>query len=38
VKLQRLMAQNPSMTLTELIQLTHCTEAEARVARFNAEV
>lgn len=38
VKLQRLMAQNPSMTLTELIQLTNCTEAEARVARFNAEV
>lgn len=38
VKLQRLMVQNPSMTLTELMQLTNCSVAEARVARFNTDI
>jgi len=36
-KLIRLITQTPSITLSELILLTHCTEAEARVARFEAE-
>ncbi|MFT5709266.1 MAG: hypothetical protein ACI9ES_003574 [Oceanospirillaceae bacterium] len=36
-KLIRLITQIPSITLSELILLTHCTEAEARVARFEAE-
>jgi hypothetical protein len=37
VKLIRLITQIPSITLSELVFLTHCTEAEARVARFEAE-
>jgi hypothetical protein len=36
-KLIRLITQIPSITLSELVLLTHCTEAEARVARFGAE-
>jgi hypothetical protein len=36
-KLIRLIRQTPSITLSKLILLTHCTEAEARVARFEAE-
>jgi hypothetical protein len=36
-KLIRLITQTSSITLSELILLTHCTEAEARVARFEAE-
>ena len=38
MKLQRLMAQNPCMTLAELMQLTNCTVAQARVARIQAEI
>ncbi|WP_137225801.1 MULTISPECIES: ribosome recycling factor family protein [Shewanella] len=37
-KLARLINQTPSITLGELIQLTQCTMAEARVARFNADL
>lgn len=37
-KLKRLIIQNPNITLNELIQLTDCTIAEARVARFNSEL
>ena len=36
-KLIRLITQTPSITLSKLVLLTHCTEAEARVARFEAE-
>ena len=36
-KLIRLIRQTPSITLSKLILLTHCTEAEARAARFEAE-
>jgi hypothetical protein len=36
-KLIRLVTQIPSITLSKLVLLTHCTEAEARVARFEAE-
>ena len=36
-KLIRLNMQTPSITLSELVLLTHCTEAEARVARAEAE-
>ncbi len=36
-KLIRLITQIPSITLSKLVLLTHCTEAEARVARFKAE-
>ena len=36
-KLIRLITQIPSITLSKLVLLTHCTEAEARVARFEAE-
>jgi hypothetical protein len=36
-KLTRLITQTPSITLSELVLLTHCTEAEARVARFEAD-
>ena len=36
-KLLRLITQTPSITLSELVLLTHCTHAEARVARFEAE-
>ena len=38
MKLQRLMAQNPCMTLAELMQLTNCTVAQARVARIKVEI
>ena len=38
VKLQRLIAHYPNMTLTELMQLTNCSVAEVRLARFNAEI
>ncbi|MDO6677740.1 ribosome recycling factor family protein [Shewanella sp. 4_MG-2023] len=37
VKLVRLLTERPSTTLAELIQSTGCTEAEARVARFEAD-
>ncbi len=37
VKLLRLVTQFPSITLSELVSLTHCTEVEARVARFEAD-
>jgi hypothetical protein len=36
-KLIRLITQIPSITLSELVLLTHCNEAAARVARFEAE-
>ncbi|WP_299808055.1 ribosome recycling factor family protein [uncultured Shewanella sp.] len=36
-KLVRLIQQNPSITLAELIHLTDCTLSEARTARFDAE-
>jgi uncharacterized membrane protein YqhA len=36
-KLIRLIMQIPSITLSEWVLLTHCTEAEARVAPFEAE-
>ena len=36
-KLIRLITQIPSITLSKLVLLTHYTEAEARVARFEAE-
>ena len=36
-KLIRLITKTPSITLSKLVFLTHCTEAEARVARFEAE-
>ena len=38
VKLIRLINENPSITLGELIQLTQCTIAEARLARFEADI
>lgn len=37
VKLRRLIRENPNLTLGELIQLTQCTLAEARVARFHVD-
>jgi hypothetical protein len=36
-KLIRLITQIPSIMLSRLVLLTHYTEAEARVARFEAE-
>ncbi|OEE37664.1 ribosome recycling factor family protein [Vibrio anguillarum] len=36
-KLVRLVKQNPSITLAEFMHITHCTIAEARTARFNAD-
>ncbi|WP_293747015.1 ribosome recycling factor family protein [uncultured Paraglaciecola sp.] len=36
-KLIRLITQTPNITLAQLVLLTQCTEAEARVARFEAE-
>ncbi|MCL1065803.1 ribosome recycling factor family protein [Shewanella olleyana] len=36
-KLIRLITETPSITLAELIQLTQCTEAQARTARFEVE-
>ncbi|MBB1439911.1 ribosome recycling factor family protein [Shewanella sp. SG41-4] len=37
-KLARLIKQTPGITLGELLQLTQCTMAEARVARSNADL
>ncbi|MBB1321531.1 ribosome recycling factor family protein [Shewanella sp. SR43-8] len=37
IKLRRLIRENPNLTLGELIQLTQCTLAEARVARFDVD-
>ncbi|GIU37266.1 ribosome recycling factor family protein [Shewanella schlegeliana] len=37
-KLARLIAQQPNITLAELMHQTECTMAEARAARFDAEV
>ncbi|GGI71730.1 ribosome recycling factor family protein [Shewanella gelidii] len=36
-KLARLIAENPNVTLAELIELTQCTLAEARIARDRAD-
>ncbi|MBR9728050.1 ribosome recycling factor family protein [Shewanella intestini] len=36
-KLIRLMTENPSMTLAELMQLTDCDLAQARSARFQVD-
>ncbi|WOT04466.1 ribosome recycling factor family protein [Shewanella youngdeokensis] len=36
-KLERLINQNPNITLAELIHLSDCTLAQARMARFNAD-
>ncbi len=37
-KLVRLVLQNPNITLAELMAETNCTIAQARVARFEAEM
>lgn len=37
-KLQRLITQTPNITLAELMQLTDCTEVEARTARFETDI
>lgn len=37
-QLARLIAADPNVTLGELMQLTQCTIAKARLARFNAEI
>ncbi|MCH1929572.1 ribosome recycling factor family protein [Shewanella sp. A25] len=37
-KLKRLVAENPAITLAELMSVTECTLAEARIARFEAEL
>ena len=37
-KLARLINDNANVTLAELMHLTQCTMAEARVARFNADL
>ncbi|MEH6464123.1 MAG: ribosome recycling factor family protein [Shewanella psychromarinicola] len=37
-KLVRLINDQPNITLGELIHLTQCTMAEARIARFNIEL
>ncbi|MCJ8304383.1 ribosome recycling factor family protein, partial [Shewanella sp.] len=36
-KLARMITDNPNITLAELIQITDCTTAEARTARFYAD-
>ncbi|EGU32809.1 ribosome recycling factor family protein [Vibrio scophthalmi] len=36
-QLAQLILNNPTITIAELVSLTHCSEAEARVARFNNE-
>lgn len=36
-KLNRLITDNPAITLGELMQLTQCTITEARLARFQAD-
>ena len=38
VKLNRLITHNPGITLGELMALTQCSIAEARMARFNADI
>ncbi|EOV4157420.1 ribosome recycling factor family protein [Vibrio cholerae] len=37
VQLQRLVQQNPSITLVELMAATHCSLMQARAARFAEE-
>jgi len=37
-KLARLLHDKPNITLGELMHLTQCTMAEARIARFNIEL
>nr|WP_283107933.1 ribosome recycling factor family protein [Shewanella ulleungensis] len=37
-KLSRLINETPGITLGELMQLTQCSIAEARIARFNTDV
>ncbi|MGL4828944.1 MAG: ribosome recycling factor family protein [Vibrio sp.] len=37
-KLQRLIAQNPSITLAELMAVTHCSLIQARAARFTEDL
>lgn len=37
-KLVRLVLQNPNITLAELMEATNCTIAQARSARFEAEM
>ncbi|HAS8478072.1 TPA: ribosome recycling factor [Vibrio vulnificus] len=36
-KLQRLVMENPAITLAELMSQTHCSLSQARSARFTAE-
>ncbi|EJL7832266.1 ribosome recycling factor family protein [Vibrio vulnificus] len=36
-KLQRLVMENPAITLAELMSHTHCSLSQARSARFSAE-
>ncbi|EIV1774517.1 ribosome recycling factor family protein [Vibrio vulnificus] len=36
-KLQRLVMENPAITLAELMSKTHCSLSQARSARFSAE-
>ncbi|EKG2502693.1 ribosome recycling factor family protein [Vibrio vulnificus] len=36
-KLQRLVMENPTITLAELMSQTHCSLSQARSARFSAE-
>lgn len=36
-KLARLIKQSPNITLAELVELSQCTLAEARVARFHSD-
>ncbi|MGS0676644.1 ribosome recycling factor family protein [Shewanella sp. 125m-1] len=38
VKLARLITQDPNITLAELMHMTDCTMAEARTARFEADI
>lgn len=38
VQLQRLVQQNPSITLAELMAATHCSLMQARAARFAEEI
>ena len=37
-KLIRLVVENPNVTLAELMAETNCTIAQARTARFDAEM
>ncbi|MEZ9133836.1 ribosome recycling factor [Vibrio breoganii] len=36
-RLKRLLTENPNMTLSELMEMTHCSVAEARRARFEVD-